>query len=187
MMLATHTQFTPAHHKAGLPLKSILGTIFLFIALVGCVNDNVSDLQAHVAQVKAKKPPPIPPLPEIKPYETYVYDETTLRDPFQASVARKVVRSDDAYRPNMKRQREILEQFPLDTLAMVGSLEQGGERWALIRAKDGTLYRTKKGRYIGQDYGEIIRVTETEIVLQETVPDGLGGWVRRQATLSVSE
>jgi type IV pilus assembly protein PilP len=186
-MLATQTQYNHAQHKAGLPIRCILGAVLLVMALAGCVNDNVSDLQTHVAQVKAKKPPPIPPLPEIKPYETYVYDEATLRDPFQASVARKVVRSDDALRPNMKRQREILEQFPLDTLAMVGSLEQGGERWALIKAKDGTLYRTKKGRYIGQDYGEIIRVTETEIVLQETVPDGLGGWVKRQATLSVSE
>jgi type IV pilus assembly protein PilP len=181
-MLATKSQYT-----LELLLKKVLGLTVLAFALLGCVNDNVSDLQAHVAQVKAKKPPPIPPLPEVKQYDTYVYDETTLRDPFQASVARKVVRSDDSLRPNMKRQREVLEQFPLDTLAMVGSLEQGGERWALIRAQDGTLYRTKKGRYIGQDYGEIIRVTETEIVLQETVPDGLGGWVRRQATLSVSE
>lgn len=181
-MLATNSQYTFA-----LLFKRVLGPALLVFVLLGCVNDNVSDLQEHVAQVKAKKPPPIPPLPEVKQYDTYVYDETTLRDPFQASVARKVVRTDDTLRPNMKRQREVLEQFPLDTLAMVGSLEQGGERWALIRAQDGTLYRTKKGRYIGQDYGEIIRVTETEIVLQETVPDGLGGWVRRQATLSVSE
>ena len=155
--------------------------------LAGCGSDNVSDLQAYVQSVKAKKPNPIPPLPDVKTYETYVYDETTLRDPFQPSVARKVVRSNNNLRPNMRRQREVLEQFPLDTLTMVGSLEQGGERWALIRSQEGTLYRTKKGRYIGQDYGQIIRVTESEIVLQETVPDGLGGWVRRQATLSVSE
>ena len=173
--------------KLLLLLTKVLGAALVVFAVAGCVNDNVSDLQAHIEQVKAKKPPPIPPLPEVKQYDTYVYDETTLRDPFQASVARKVVRSNNNLRPNLKRQREVLEQFPLDTLSMVGRLEQGGERWALIRAQDGTLYRTKKGRYIGQDYGEIIRVTETEIVLQETVPDGLGGWVRRQATLSVSE
>ncbi|WP_455206341.1 pilus assembly protein PilP [Kaarinaea lacus] len=181
-MLAKLTQL-----KLGLWLKNVLGIALLGIAIVGCVNDNVSDLQEHVANVKAKKPPPIPPLPEIKQYDTYVYDETTLRDPFQASIIRKVVRSDDSLRPDMRRQREVLEQFPLDTLTMVGSLEQSGDRWALIRAQDGTLYRTKKGSYIGQDYGQIIRVTDTEIVLQETVPDGLGGWVKRQATLSVSE
>ena len=181
-MLVIHTK-----RKLALLLTKVLGAVMFIFAVAGCVNDNVSDLQAHIEQVKAKKPPPIPPLPDVKQYDTYVYDETTLRDPFQASVARKVVRSNNNLRPNLKRQREVLEQFPLDTLSMVGSLEQGGERWALIRAQDGTLYRTKKGRFIGQDYGEIIRVTDTEIVLQETVPDGLGGWVRRQATLSVSE
>ncbi len=170
-----------------LVFRKTLWIVLISIALTGCVNDNVSDLQSYVQQTKAKKPPPIPPLPDAKTYETYIYDETTLRDPFQPSVARKVVRSNNNLRPNMRRQREVLEQFPLDTLSMVGSLEQGGERWALVRSQDGTLYRTKKGRYIGQDYGQIIRVTESEIVLQETVPDGLGGWVRRQATLSVSE
>ena len=169
--------------KLALLNNNLTRILFVSFALAGCVNDNVSDLHEYVQTVKSKKPVPIPPLPEAKSYETYVYDETTLRDPFQASVARKVVRSNNNLRPNMKRQREVLEQFPLDTLNMVGSLEQGGERWALIRSQDGTLYRTKKGRYIGQDYGQIIR----EIVLQETVPDGLGGWVRRQATLSVSE
>ena len=164
-----------------------LGTIFVSLALFGCVNDNVADLQQYVNAAKARKAGKIEPLPEVQAYENYLYDEATLRDPFQASVARVNVRSTSNLRPDMKRQREVLEQFPLDTLKMVGSLEQGGERWALIRSQDGTLYRTKMGRFIGQDYGKIIRVTETEIVLQETVPDGLGGWVRRQATLGVSE
>ncbi|WP_455376161.1 pilus assembly protein PilP [Kaarinaea lacus] len=168
-------------------IRTSLGLLVLSGLIIGCVNDNVSDLQNYVENEKSKKPGPIEPLPDVKTYETYAYDETTLRDPFQPSVARKVVRSTSNLRPDMKRNREVLEQFPLDTLTMVGSLEQGGDKWALIRAKDGTLYRTKKGRYIGQDFGKIIRVTETEIILQETVPDGLGGWVRRQATLSVSE
>jgi type IV pilus assembly protein PilP len=175
-------------HNLALFVRSAFIVLAITIVVAGCVNDNVSDLQQHIQKVKAKKPPPIPPLPKVKTYETYSYDEATLRDPFQPSVERKVVRTNNSkLRPNMNRQREVLEQFPLDTLSMVGSLEQNGERWALIRAQNGTLYRTKKGRYIGQDYGEIIRVTENEIILQETVPDGLGGWVRRQATLSVSE
>lgn len=168
--------------------RSALIVAIVGFVVSGCVNDNVSDLEQHIQKVKAKKPPPIPPLPKVKPYETYSYDETTLRDPFQPSVKRTVVKhNNDKFRPDMNRQREVLEQFPLDTLTMVGTLEQNGERWALIRAQNGTLYRTKKGRYIGQDYGKIVRVTENEIILQETVPDGLGSWVRRQATLSVNE
>jgi len=158
------------------------------LSLFGCVNSNVSDLQDYVNQTKAKKAGKIEPLPDVQAYENYIYDEASLRDPFQGSVARtQTVRSDSQMRPDMQRQREVLEQFPLDTLKMVGTLEQNGDRWALIKAQDGTLYRTTAGHYIGQDYGKIIRVTETEIVLQETVPDGLGGWVRRQATLGVSE
>jgi len=168
-------------------IVKIFVVIFASVALFGCVNSNVSDLQDYVASIKARKPGKIEPLPDVHVYENYLYDETTLRDPFQGSVARQVVRTDSQLRPDMQRQREVLEQFALDSLKMVGTLDKGGDRWALIKAQDGTLYRTKIGHFIGQDYGKIIRVTETEIVIQETVPDGLGGWVRRQATLSVSE
>ena len=167
--------------------KSTLSLILLTIFVTGCGNDNVSDLHDYVASVKAKKVGGIPPLPEVKEYKTYAYEDATLRDPFAPSISRKVVQTNNRYQPDITREREVLEQFPLDTLKMVGSLEQNGERWALIKAQDGTLYRTKRGKFMGQDHGKIIRITETDITLQETVPDGLGGWVRRQATLSVSE
>jgi len=179
---------TKQYNFSGSAIVKTCVVIFASVALFGCVNSNVSDLQDYVASVKAKKPGKIEPLPDVQVYENYLYDETTLRDPFQGSVARQVVRTDNSgLHPNLTRPREVLEQFALDSLKMVGTLEQGGDRWALIKAQDGTLYRTKIGHFIGQDYGKIIRVTETEIVIQETVPDGLGGWVRRQATLSVSE
>ena len=179
---------------AMLHIKTILDTpakmlmaFLLALSCVSCGSSDVSDLNDYVTKIKSKKVGGIPPLPQVKEYKTYAYEEDSLRDPFQASISRKVVKSTNKYQPNLRRQREVLEQFPLDTLKMVGSLEQNGERWALIKAQDGTLYRTKSGKYMGQDHGKIIRITETEITLQETVPDGLGGWVRRQATLSVSE
>ncbi|WP_455223178.1 pilus assembly protein PilP, partial [Kaarinaea lacus] len=78
-MLATITDLI----NPGSLLARVLSVAILVFLVAGCVNDNVSDLQQHIAQVKAKKPPPIPPLPEVKQYDTYVYDETTLRDPFQ--------------------------------------------------------------------------------------------------------
>lgn len=165
----------------------IVLALILVLSCVSCGGGDVSDLHDYVGQIKSKKVGGIPPLPQVKDYKTYAYADENLRDPFQASISRKVVKSTNQYQPNLRRQREVLEQFPLDTLKMVGSLEQNGERWALIKAQDGTLYRTKRGKYMGQDHGKIIRITETEITLQETVPDGLGGWVRRQATLSVSE
>jgi type IV pilus assembly protein PilP len=158
----------------------------LSLGLLACGGENVSDLQTYVQDVKTRKKGRVEPLPEVKTYAAYSYDESKLRDPF-TPVQRKVsrLRSNNGLQPNFKREREVLEQFPLDTLKMVGSLEQNGERWALIKSQDGTLYRAKRGRYMGQDNGKILQITESKIVLQEIVPDGLGGWVKREATLSV--
>jgi len=164
-----------------------LSVSLIGLLLVACSGGNVSDLHEYVNQVKAKKAGKIPALPEVQSYATYAYKEATLRNPFLPSAPVRTATSNNGLRPDTSRQRQILEQFPLDTLKMVGSLEQSGERWALIKAKDGTLYRTKPGKYMGQDNGKILRITENEVMLQEIVPDGLGGWVRRQATLSVSE
>ncbi|NOZ52167.1 MAG: pilus assembly protein PilP [Gammaproteobacteria bacterium] len=165
----------------------LLSISLLSMTLFACGSENVSDLHSYVSEIKARKAGDIPPLPEVQSYSTYDYKEATLRDPFLPTVSRKLARSNNGVRPDNNRQRQVLEQFPLATLKMVGSLEQSGDRWALIKSQDGTLYRTKPGKYMGQDNGKILRVTETDVVLQEIVPDGLGGWVRRQATLSVSE
>ncbi len=90
-------------------------------------------------------------------------------------------------RPDVNRPREALEEYPLDSLRMVGTLEQGGQMWALVRAEDGTIHRVQPGNYVGQNYGRITRITESKIELVEIVPDGLGGWMERPATLALSE
>ena len=167
----------------------VLLCILLCLILAACESGNTEDLRGYVQDIKARKKSNIPPLPDVKNYETYTYNETELRDPFTPtrSVRPTQVSTNNGIAPDLKREREVLEQFPLDTLKMVGILEQSGERWALIKAQDGTLYRTKKGRYIGQDNGRITRITETSVELTEIVPDGLGGWVKRQSTLSVTQ
>jgi type IV pilus assembly protein PilP len=153
--------------------------------LVSCSGEKHADLADYVKKVKAKQKGRVEPLPEIVDYPTYTYDDSNLRDPF-IPPAPKHIASNPNLRPDHHKP-DVLEQFPLDTLKMVGSLEQSGQRWALIKAQDGTLYRTKKGRYMGQDNGKIVGVTENKVVLQEIVPDGLGGWVKREAVLTVSE
>lgn len=90
-------------------------------------------------------------------------------------------------RPDSNRPREALEAFPLDTLRMVGTLDQGGQSWGLVRANDGTIHRVQPGNYLGQNHGRIANITEYEIELVEIVPDGLGGWIERQASLALSE
>ena len=161
--------------------------VIICLGLVaGCGGENYDDLHQYVKEVKGKQKGKIEPLPEIVEYPAYAYNDTELRDPFIPPAPKRMASSDPNLRPD-NHTPDILEQFPLDTLQMVGSLEQSGQRWALIKAQDGTLYRTTKGRYMGQDNGKIVSVSETKVVLQEIVPDGLGGWVKREAVISVSE
>ena len=168
-------------------VKTKLSIVIVCLGLVaGCSGENISDLQQYVTEVKAKQKSRIEPLPEIVEYPIYSYDESQLRDPFIPTAPKHIASTDPNLRPD-HHTPDVLEQFPLDTLQMVGSLEQNGQRWALIKAQDGTLYRTTRGRYMGQDNGKIIKVTETQVVLQEIVPDGLGGWVKREAVISASE
>lgn len=172
-----------------IPMVNTLVCIMLLTTLVACSSEEMDDLRDYVQDVKARKKGNIPPLPAVETYETYAYNEVDLRNPFVATKSERTARgpSNNGVSPNLKREREVLEQFPLDTLKMVGILEQTGERWALIKAQDGTLYRIKKGSYVGQDNGRITRISETSIELTEIVPDGLGGWVKRQSTLSATE
>ena len=169
-------------------LSTIVGLTVVALLLTAC-NQDQDDLSRYIADVKARKKGRIPPLPEAETYETYAYNEIDLRNPFIATKSKRAARtgSNNGISPNLRREREVLEQFPLDTLKMVGMLEQSGERWALLKGQDGTLYRTKKGRYIGEDNGRITRITENAVELTEIVPDGLGGWIKRQSTLSATE
>jgi type IV pilus assembly protein PilP len=166
------------------------GALALLVA--GCTG-NMDDLHKFVADAKSAPKRPIEPLPEIKPHETFAYEATNLRDPFapisfgRARAQGKQAGAGSGIRPDENRPKEALEQFPLDSLRMVGTLEQGGATWALVRASDGAIHRVTTGNYMGQNNGKITRITETKIQLREIVPDGLGNYMERQASLALSE
>jgi type IV pilus assembly protein PilP len=161
--------------------------------LAGCGGDGMEDLRAFVAQEKAKPGGRIEPLPEIKPYESFLYGAQELRAPFtpaplaQATPGAQPSGGGSGVRPDTDRPREALEAYPLDTLRMVGILERGGERAALIRIQDGTIHRIKTGNYIGQNHGKIIGISEDKVELTEIVADSSGGWLERPATVALSE
>jgi type IV pilus assembly protein PilP len=148
--------------------------------LTGCVRD-MQDLHAYVAEGKLRNPPGIEPLPEIKPYETFEYQAEHLRDLFDSSVIARQPGSssdqvpDNGISPDPNRIPEFLESFPLDTLRMVGTLEQGGQLWALLKTPDATIQRVAEGNYMGQNNGKIIQISDASIKLMEIVPDGFGG------------
>ncbi len=169
-----------------------LGLVALVVLLLAaCSDSGLNDLESFVTETKQKKGV-VEPLPEFKTAETYRYSADSLRDPFstwksevKTTVATpKVV---EGVRPNVNRSKEVLENFPLDTLKMIGTLEFNQQLWGLVKAPDGIIYRVKTNNYLGQNYGKIHQIKEDKLLLTEIVPNGLGGWEERQATLSVNE
>lgn len=153
------------------------------LVLAGCGSD-MSDLMAYVDEVKARPGGRIDPLPQIKPYESFSYSAQTQRSPFVADVAPQRAASSGP-RPDANRPREFLEQFPLDTLEMVGILELGGRTYGLVQTQDGLVHRVMPGQYVGQNQGRVLSIAESEIELEELVPDGIGGFFKRSAALGL--
>ena len=154
----------------------------LLLAISGCSEDT-SDLERWIAETKLKYQGEVEPLPEIEPYRTFVYDASLLSDPFV--IEQYIDDSPIGPKPDAGRRKEPLEYFPLDTLKMVGILEQHNTMWGLIRDSEGTIHRVQAGNYAGENDGKIFSVSETEISISELIPDGLGGWIDRQASLSL--
>jgi len=161
-------------------------------ALSACGGSNTEDLRSYVDTVKSQQHARIEPLPEFAPYETHLYEATGQRDPFTPPVysapkSEVAQASGNGVSPDFNRPREPLESEPLDSLRMVGTLERNGNSWALVRMSDSTIHRVKPGNYLGQNHGRIISINESEVEVTEIVPDGLGGWMERQAALALSE
>ncbi|HEX4023742.1 MAG TPA: pilus assembly protein PilP [Steroidobacteraceae bacterium] len=148
--------------------------------LAGCSSSD-ADLTRFIQQTKASPGGRVEPLPEVQPYEAFTYTDQNLRSPFVPSI------SGNAVRPDSRRAREYLEQFSLDTLKMVGTLDLGGKDYGLVMAGDGRVHRVLIGEHIGQNDGTITQITPSKIALTEIVPDGLGGYVQRPAALALNQ
>jgi len=159
--------------------------------LSACVGSDHSDLKIYVDSVVSRQKPRIDPLPEFKPYPIYVYEAGELRDPFQESAfveqQIEVAIEGSGIRPPERDTREPLEEYPLDTLRMVGTLEQSTTMWALIRDGEGSIHRVKTGNYMGKNYGKILSINEHKVEILEIVPNGLGAYIERPATIALSE
>ena len=162
--------------------------IFIAVAVLSlsACSNGMEQLQQQVAEIKARPGEAIDPLPEIKPYEAFTYAAGNMRSPF---VPTPPARTDVAngVRPDVKRPREILEQFPLDTMRMVGTLQLLGRNYGLVQGKDGLVHRVLPGNFVGQNDGRIVGISPTKITIIEIVPDGLGGYIERPAALALTE
>jgi type IV pilus assembly protein PilP len=155
------------------------------LSLSGC-SSGMDELRKQVDEIKSRPGEAIEPLPEIKPYESFAYNASNMRSPF---VPTAPARNDLAagVRPDVKRPREFLEQFPLDTMRMVGTLQLQGRNYGLVQGKDGLVHRVLPGSFVGQNDGRIVGISSTKISIIEIVPDGLGGYIERPAALALTE
>lgn len=161
-----------------------LAVAVLSLGLAGC-SGGQSDLQKWIEQTKKKPGGRIAPLREVKPYETFVYSVSNMRSPFQPQGPNSL--NGGGPRKNEHRNREFLESFSLDTLKMVGTFKVGSQFYGLVQSKDGLVHKVQPGNYLGQNDGKITEITAGKISLIEIIPDGLGGYIERPASLALAE
>ena len=168
----------------------IFAAVGLSVALVGmsgCGRD-MSDLETYVKETKDRPGGRIEPLPEITPYDSHEYSVANLRPPFVPDTpTASSDGSGSGVRPVENRSREYLEQYPLDTLNMVGTLDLNNVNHGLVQTTDGLIHRVVIGNYMGQNDGKIVSISNSEISLVEIISDGLGGYLERPAAVALSD
>lgn len=166
--------------------------------LAGCVSTDISDLEVYTREVLARPGGRIEPLPEIKPYEAYSYQsaEEGRVDPFQLFYQQRAAQAEEVVDTGLTREmemeirnrnREELEEFELDSLRMVGTMEDQKENWGIIVDPDGIVHRVNVGNYMGRNIGKIVNIFEDRIELREIVKTSQGRWEERQAAIALTE
>jgi type IV pilus assembly protein PilP len=174
--------------------SKIVAILIASIPLVACVSSDEDNLQQWVANERAQARPKVTPISEPKKFEAQTYSVASEVDPFNAVKLTLALKKDSVQTgenaaliaPEQSRRKEPLEAFPLDVMAMVGSLSKSGKPTALIKV-DNLLYQVQVGQYLGQNYGRIVKITESGIQLREIVQDTTGDWVERMTSLDLQE
>lgn len=164
------------------------------LILAGCGSSGEDDLRQWMSELRSTTKPRVSPLTEPKQFLPQAYSSESGVEPFNSLKLTQALRRDSTQlasnaaliAPEMARRKEPLETYPLDAMAMVGSLDKPGVPTALLKV-DNLLYQVRVGNYIGQNYGKISRINENSIQLREIVQDATGDWVERTATLDLQE
>lgn len=172
-------------------LLPLLPTAILTVS--GCMASNEVEIQQWMAEVRQTMRPTTKPVPEPKEFTPFAYEARTQVDPFDPQkVVMAVARQQQArvsassIKPDLDRRRETLEGFPLDQIRMVGMMRQSGTNVALLET-NGATHLVRVGNYVGQNFGLVTRITESELQLKEIVQDAAGEWVERPAKLELQE
>ena len=155
----------------------------LGLVIAGCSSRD-AELTDFIAATKNEPGGRVEPLPEVKPADTFAYVATNRRSPFMPGGSGS---SSTVARPASNRNREFLEQFPIDTMRMVGTIKLGGASYGLLKVSDGRVQRVSVGNFVGQNDGKVTDISPSRISVTEIVPDGLGGYMERAAAIALSE
>jgi len=164
------------------------------VLAAGCASSEQEALQQWMTEQRAQTKPQVQPIPEPKKFIPQAYTQQAVTDPFSNQKLTQALKRESSQStsnaaliaPELSRRKEPLESYPLDSMAMVGALIKQGQPVALVRV-DNLLYQVRPGNYLGQNYGRITKVGETEVVLREIVQDAAGEWIERVATLQLQE
>lgn len=163
---------------------------FVALALAGCAADQ-DELQQWMEQQRREVRPSVEPLSPPKKFNPAPYQMSERIDPYSAQKLSVAIKQ-ETRQPNsllaseLNRRKEPLEAYPLDSMTMVGSVSKQGRPFALLKV-DNLLYQVKQGDYLGQNYGKIVKITETDVALREIVQDASGEWIERTSTLQLQE
>ena len=170
-----------------IPLLLIVSSSAL---LSGCIGKDMADLRDYIKKVKERPPKAIAPLPKIKQVETFVYEAQGRRDPFSSEFGDATIDNSaivgTGLQPDHNRRKEELERYPLDSLRMVGTLQQEEKTWGLVQTQDGVIHRVEPGNHAGLNHGQITHITEEKIELTEIVAVGEGSYRERQAVIALT-
>ena len=176
--------------------------VLAILGVAGCVSDDMGDLEKQVSKIMSKPGGRLEPLPEIKPYEAYVYEsgKSGARNPFKRfyvveqslAIEESEGPVDDGLTEEMRneiqnRNREELERFELDSIKMVGTLQNEDNHWGIVLDPGGIVHRVKTGNYIGLNIGKITSIQEEQIEVREIIKDNSGRYGERQALLPLIE
>ena len=172
-------------------LALIAGTM---LVLTACGSTEQEELQSWMTELRTNIKPNVQPIPEPKRFVPKPYTQEASTEPFSNQKLTQALKRDSSQAtanaalvaPELNRRKEPLEAFPLDSMALVGSLLPAGRSIALVKV-DNLLYQVKVGNYLGQNYGKVTKVSETEVSLREIVQDAAGEWIERQASLQLQE
>lgn len=157
------------------------------LLLAACSGGQHEELRAWMATAAKTTSIKIPPIPKVALYTPTRYQPDGSLDPFRpGKILPEAGKSGGGARPDLNRQKEELEQYPLETLNFVGLIQRGKANYAIVKA-DGTLHKIGVGNYLGQEFGVVTRISDVEISLREMIQDAGGDWIERTSVLQLQE